>query len=132
MGTHLKHLSEALLMSIHNICFHREIRKILCGYPLICSYNPCSLFRVFADRMCPLQPPVYLKRNEQETLPYSVDEQADLSLCWSHRSCCRFCCVLAQISYLFKFLVRKHFIWSYNVTVHILLFYFWHQFKSLS
>ena len=22
----------------HNICFRREIRKILCGYPLICSY----------------------------------------------------------------------------------------------
>ena len=22
-------------MSAHNICFHREIRKIICGYPLI-------------------------------------------------------------------------------------------------
>ena len=22
-------------MSTHNICFHREIRKILCGYPLL-------------------------------------------------------------------------------------------------
>ena len=32
-GTHSKHLSEALLMSTHNIPFHREIRKIiLCGY----------------------------------------------------------------------------------------------------
>ena len=27
MGTHLKHLGEALLMSTHNICFHGEIRK---------------------------------------------------------------------------------------------------------
>ena len=26
-------------MSTHNICFHRELRKILCGYPLICSYG---------------------------------------------------------------------------------------------
>ena len=34
-GTHLKRLGEALLMSTYNICFHREIRKILCGYPLL-------------------------------------------------------------------------------------------------
>ena len=27
------YLTEALLMSTHNICFHGEIRKILCGYP---------------------------------------------------------------------------------------------------
>ena len=27
--------SEALLMSTHNICIRREIRKILCGYPLL-------------------------------------------------------------------------------------------------
>ena len=26
---------ELLLMSTHNICFCGEIRKILCGYPLI-------------------------------------------------------------------------------------------------
>ena len=24
-------------MSTHNICFHGEIRKILCGYPLLAS-----------------------------------------------------------------------------------------------
>ena len=29
------HLTEALLMSTHNICFPREIRKIICGYPLL-------------------------------------------------------------------------------------------------
>ena len=28
VGTHKKHLSEVLLMSTHNICFHGEIRKI--------------------------------------------------------------------------------------------------------
>ena len=33
-------------MSTHNICFHGEIRKILCGYPLlsvamICAYELC-------------------------------------------------------------------------------------------
>ena len=34
VGTHLKHLAEALLMSTHNICFRGLIRKI-CGYPLL-------------------------------------------------------------------------------------------------
>ena len=57
-----------------------------------------SLHRVFADRMCILQPPGYSKRNKWEPLPYQVDVQADLSLCWSHRSYCRFCRALAQIS----------------------------------
>ena len=27
VGTHLKHLSEGLLMSTHNVCFCREIKK---------------------------------------------------------------------------------------------------------
>ena len=35
VGTHQKCLSEGLLMSTHNICFRGEIRKILCGYPLL-------------------------------------------------------------------------------------------------
>ena len=34
VGTHYKCLSKPLLMSTHNICFHGEISKILCGYPL--------------------------------------------------------------------------------------------------
>ena len=41
VGTHLKRLGEALLMSTHNICIRREIQKILCGYPLIWSYDSC-------------------------------------------------------------------------------------------
>ena len=32
VGTHYKHLGEALLMSTHDICFHGEIRKIFFGY----------------------------------------------------------------------------------------------------
>ena len=58
------------------------------------SYQPAhprSLIRVFADRMCLLQPPGYPKRDERELLPYWVDVQADLSLCWSHKSYCRSC-----------------------------------------
>ena len=47
--------------------------------------HPCSLIRVFADRMCLLQPP-----DEQNPIPYWVDVQADLYFCWSHRSYCRF------------------------------------------
>ena len=35
VGTHYKRLTEVLLMSTHNICFRGEIRKILCGYPLL-------------------------------------------------------------------------------------------------
>ena len=35
VGTHYKHLGEALLMSTNNICFHAEIRKIICCYPLL-------------------------------------------------------------------------------------------------
>ena len=47
--------------------------------------------------MCLLQLPGYPKRDEQESLPYWVDVQADLSLCWSHRPYCRFCHVLAEV-----------------------------------
>ena len=41
-----------------------------------------SLIRVFADRMCLLQPPDYSKRDKQEPLPYWVDVQADSGLRW--------------------------------------------------
>ena len=52
--------------------------------------HPHSLIGVFADSMCLLQPPGFPKRYKQESLPYWVDVQADLSLGWSHwsyRSC---------------------------------------------
>ena len=35
VGTHWKRLGKALPMSTHNICFNREINKILYGYPLL-------------------------------------------------------------------------------------------------
>ena len=35
-----------------------------------------------------------------------MDVQVDISLCWSHKSYCRFCCVLALI-YLFTILLLK-------------------------
>ena len=50
--------------------------------------HPRSLIRVFADRMRLVQPPGYPKRDKREPLPYGVDVQAVLNLCWSHRSCC--------------------------------------------
>ena len=34
MDTHLKRISEALLMSTHNICFYGEIGTVQCGCPL--------------------------------------------------------------------------------------------------
>ena len=30
-------------MSTHNICFRGEIRKIICGYPLLSVAMPCVL-----------------------------------------------------------------------------------------
>ena len=59
--------------------------------------HPRSLIRVFADHMCFLQPPGYPKRNKRGPLPYWVDVQDDLSLCWSHRSYCSFCRELTQV-----------------------------------
>ena len=53
--------------------------------------HPYSLVRVFADRTCLLQPLGFPKKDEQELLPYWVDVQADLSLCWLHKSYCGFC-----------------------------------------
>ena len=54
------------------------------------------MIRVFADRTYLLQPPDYTKRNKQVLLLYWVELQADLSLCWSHWSYCRFCRALAR------------------------------------
>ena len=45
--------------------------------------HPRSLLRVFADNVCPLQPPGYRKRDKREVLLYWVNVQSDLSLCWS-------------------------------------------------
>ena len=59
--------------------------------------DPRSLIRVFADRMCLLQPPGDTKRDKREPWPYWVAIKAYLSFCWSHRSYCRFCRALAQI-----------------------------------
>ena len=52
--------------------------------------------------MCLLQTLGYPKWDEWEPLPYWVDVQADLSLCWSHRSYGRFCRALAY----FWFMIR--------------------------
>ena len=46
--------------------------------------HPRSLIRVFADRMYLLLPPGYIEKHERKPLPPSLDEQADLCLCWSH------------------------------------------------
>ena len=38
----------------------------------------------------------YLKQDKWKSLPYWMEVQADLSLCWSNRSYCRFCHALAH------------------------------------
>ena len=53
------------------------------------------LIRVLAYRMFLLLG--YSKRDERGPLPYRIDVQADLSLCCSHRSYCRFCGALVGI-----------------------------------
>ena len=66
------------------------------------SAHPCSLIRIFADCMFLQQPTGYPKRDKLEPFPYWVDIQADLSLCWSHKSdYCRICHALDQISIKF-------------------------------
>ena len=55
--------------------------------------KPCDL------RIRLLQLPGNQKRDEREPLSYWIYVQAEKSLCWSHRSYCRFCSVLAE-SYL--------------------------------
>ena len=42
-------LSEALLMSTHNICIRREIRKILCGYPLLSVAMIVKYFHIHSN-----------------------------------------------------------------------------------
>ena len=61
--------------------------------------NPCSLIRVFTNSMCLLQPRGCPKKGKGEPLPNWLDLQADLSLCWSNRSYCRFCHALAHLTY---------------------------------
>ena len=50
--------------------------------------HPRSLIIVFADLKCLLQPPGYPMKDEREPMPYWMNVQADLCICWLHRSCC--------------------------------------------
>ena len=51
---------------------------------------------------CLQQPPGYPKKNKWEHFPKWVDVQADLNLCWSHRSYCRFYHALAHITLIWS------------------------------
>ena len=85
----------------------------------------------FPDHMCLLQPSGYSKRDKQKSLPYWVDLHAELSLCWSHRSYCRFYLALAHII-LFTALDKKlififfffFFLLFIQIIIGIFLFYF--------
>ena len=63
----------------------------------------CSLIRVFVDCMCLLLSQGYSKMDEREPLPYWVDVQADLGLCWSHKSYGIFCLLLAHMCTYFSY-----------------------------
>ena len=51
VGSHLKLLSEVLLMITHNICFHGEIKQILCGYVLTLIWSYAVLMLVFGEKV---------------------------------------------------------------------------------
>ena len=46
VGTHLKGLIEALLMSTHNICFRGEMRTVFTWYPLLSIAMQHVLFQL--------------------------------------------------------------------------------------
>ena len=50
--------------------------------------RPCQLISLCWLHL-PSTAPVYPKTDKRESLQYRVDVQADLSLCWLHRSYCR-------------------------------------------
>ena len=88
--------------------------------------HPRSLIGVFADRICLLQAPGYPKRDKREPLSYWVDVQADLSLCWSHRSTfyrllnlLTVCYVCVLVSFLTSFVLqsKKPCDFLYNVQI---------------
>ena len=81
--------------------------------------HPRSLIRVFADCLCRLQPPGYPKRDIREPLPYWVDVQADLSLCWSQRSYCRFCRALAHFLHLIQMMNIVNFCPIYSQQIKV-------------
>ena len=64
----------------------------------VCTYNKTCATSEGSDQPA-LAPQGYPKRDKPDSLSYWVDVQADMSLCWSHGSYCRFCRALAQLSY---------------------------------
>ena len=57
---------------------------------------PRSLIRIFADRMCRLQPPA-IQREINKNLAKLGGLNDDLSFCWSHKYYCRFRHALVHI-----------------------------------
>ena len=77
--------------------------------------HPRSLIWVFADRMCLLRPPRYQKNYERKPLPYWVDLQADLILCWSHRSYCRFSRTLTHTPFSRVSTFAEQYVSAYHI-----------------
>ena len=82
-------------------------------------YQPAHqhwVWSVFTDHLCHLQPPHYPKRDEGVPLPYWVDVLANVSLCQSQMSYCRFCHALARtinIQWLPEH-IKVHILWSFQ------------------
>ena len=78
--------------------------------------QPRNLIRVFADRVCLLEPPGYPKTHKQDLLAYQMVVQADLSICWSHRSYRRFCHALGIVIMIMVIMnmIPYTVLWYYN------------------
>ena len=76
------------------------------------SMHICTVWSALIT--CLLQPPSYPKRDKQKPLPYWMDVDADLSLCWLHRSYCRFCHELAHILWVF---ISRQFTWNTSLII---------------
>ena len=66
-------------------------------YSITCATSEDS-DQLTHPRMCLSHPPSYLKRDKGVPMPFREDVQAELCLCSSHKSYCRFCHPLAHSS----------------------------------
>ena len=104
-GTRLVRIGSSVSSEKKNITVKQINQRMTKNFNKTCATSedadqtahPRSLIRVFADHKCLLQPPCCPKRDKMRTFAITGGGYTGwLSLCWSHRSYCRFCHALAQ------------------------------------
>ena len=71
------------------------------------SVHPPSMARIFVYLSLDSLKAVQGTGDQQRLWSDCVDAQADLSLCWSHKSYCRFCRALAQMPLMVEKLIHN-------------------------